>query len=124
VSVQETIGKPISWEIKSELGPVLLKINNGILESDFSSQTINLVPLLPTDTKTMGNYSLRWTSGQDFSLTTTPVFQGVDTKVDISFSLDLPIPDTVLDAKINYEFKSFSANEGSSSIRYFTFKPE
>lgn len=123
-SDQEEVGQPLSWSIKFQTGPVLLKVDGGILQSDFSTTTVNLIPLLATDPATRGSYKLQWTAGQPFKLVTRPDPEQSEQEVALVFEFDLTIPDLQLTDLINYEFKSFNASSGSSRLKHFSFKPE
>jgi hypothetical protein len=122
-SEQETPAQPLSWSITFNLtGQILLQVVGGILSSDFSTSTVDLRPLLPTDPATMGSYKLSWMAGQNLKLITSVPEQAPVTTT-LAFLFNIVIPTPLLTDTININFSSYTPTAGSSRIKYFAFKP-
>jgi hypothetical protein len=122
-SEQELLGEPLSWLLKFSSGPVFLKVDQGIVSSDFSTSVpFSLLPFLTSDPATTGAYRLRWNNSGPVRLFTKLSGQA-DVETILPLSFDVPVPDLLLGSTMELQFKSYSPTAGSSILRYFVFKP-
>ena len=111
--------KPFSWNLKAG-SQSLLKLDSGVLSSDFSASTVDITPYLSTVVGMAGVYNLVWSSPTVFSIQATVGNQLVSTPIPFAFGT---IPDPVLLNQIDVELKSFSPTEGSAIVKLFKFSP-
>lgn len=111
--------EPLSWSIKSTLGPTLLQVEEGLLSSSFASASLLLSNYLPSDVSEAGNYKIKWSSeGVRLISRTQPGGMA------LPFAFDLAMPQSIKEAPLALQVKSFAPNRGSGVLRYFGFFPK